>query len=754
MVKRSFLLLKIPQNNSKNESAADGFFTQIAEILKGRNVIVTAEIAIYGKFLWFFITCPDHIKSVIRGQWQSFYPQSEIEEIKDYTEKLFFGFNPKAFVGCELYYDQAELLPIKTYKELEKNPLVSLSGVASSFGKDECGFIQLILQAPKKENFIDKIIKKNRESGRRKTLVSNESASDYLALEEQKDDGAYFKSTIRFLTTGTNLDKTRLNLSSMVTVYKKSLERPKMQKFKESEFYEGQKIVNLYKTRSLSTAFHLGRKYVFKFSSTEAATFFHLPYDKEEISQVAQIRSKKAPPPHNLPLASGEMKNLAVFGETNFQNEKSVFGIKTEDRRRHLYIVGKSGVGKSKLLELLMSSDLQSGRGLIILDPHGDLAKEIVNFIPDNRLKDVVYFDPSDLDYPIGFNPMEGVGQFEFKQNIVSGFISIFKKLFGLNWNERFEHVLRYTTLALLEYPNASILGIPRMLTDNMFRQEVIGYITDPLVKKFWTTEFSAWNDQFASQAIVPIINKIGQFVANPMIRNIVGQSKTGFSLDDLMNKEKIFIANLSMGKLGEENSALLGSMLITKIWQTAISRASIPEDDRKDAFLYVDEFQNFATTTFANILSEARKYRLNLTVAHQYIQQLPGEVRATIFGNVGNIISFRVGGEDAQILVKEFEPVFNVNDFLNLDIRNFFIKMSVDGQTSQPFSATTITLNKSSENKLEKVIELSRKQWAKTRKKAEDEIQSWESGKIKTKTELKPETEPTLEEFFPEPLI
>lgn len=753
MDKRSVLLLKIPQDNSKNESASDEFFTQIGEILKGRKVVISVEIAIYGKFLWFFLTCPSYVKDVIKGQWQSFYPQSEIQEIKDYTEKLFFGFTPKVYVGCELYQEEGELLPTLTYKGLKKNPLVALSGIASSFSANDSGFIQLILQVPKKETILSKLSKHIRQANRRKTLLANPSSKDYIDLEEEKDDKVNFKTTLRFLTTGNDLEKTKLNLASMVTVYKKSLERPKIQKLKESDFYIGKNIADIYQLRLPSNKFAFGKKFNFKFTPEEVATFFHLPYDKEEISQIAQIRSKKAPPPHNLPSKSSEdVKEISFFGETNFQNQKNIFGIKTDDRRRHLYIIGKSGVGKSKLLELLTSSDLREGRGIILMDPHGDLAKEVINFIPDSRIKDVVYFDPSDLDYPIGFNPMEGVGKFELKQNVVAGFISIFKKLFGLNWNERFEHVLRYTTLALLEYPNASILGIPRMLTDNMFRQEVIGYVTDPLVKKFWTTEFSAWNDQFASEAIVPIINKVGQFVANPMVRNIVGQAKTGFSLDDVMNKGKILIVNLSMGKLGEENSALLGSMLITKIWQTAISRASIPEEKRVDCFLYVDEFQNFATTTFANILSEARKYRLNLTVAHQYIQQLPSEVRATIFGNVGNIISFRVGGEDAQILVKEYEPTFGVNDFLNLDVRNFFIKMSIDGATTQPFSAQTITLNKPESNKLEKIIELSRKQWAKKRSDVEEEIDAWEKGethRIKTKI-----NELLQEEFFPEPII
>ena len=327
MDRRSVLLLKIPQNNTKNEAAADGFFTQIGEILKGRKLTLSVEIAIYGKFLWFFLTCPSYVKDVIRGQWQSFYPQSEIEEIKDYTEKLFFSYQPKVFVGCELYQDEAELLPILTYKELEKNPLVALSGIASSFSSNDSGFIQLILQTPKKEDIFNKLTKKIRRSNRKKTILENPSSKDYIQLEENKDNKANYKTTIRFLTTGTDLERTKLNLASMVTVYKKSLERMNIQKLKESNFYIGKKIADIYQMRLSSSRFIFGKKINFKFSPDEVATFFHLPYDKEEISQIAQIRSKKAPPPHNLPnKTSKELKDISFFGETNFQNQKNVFG--------------------------------------------------------------------------------------------------------------------------------------------------------------------------------------------------------------------------------------------------------------------------------------------------------------------------------------------------------------------------------------------------------------------------------------------
>lgn len=746
---RSVLLIRVSPDNSKKEDSASELFSQLAEILKGKKMMLSAEIVIHGKFLWFFVTCPSSIKDIVKGQWYSQYPHAEIEEIKDYALKLFGGADLKYTVGCELYYEHAELIPINTFRDLDTNPIVSLSGIANSFSNDETGIIQLVMQPQKKETVWNKIWK--RMKGR------NTSSADYAVLQRDKEEKPYYKTTFRFIAQGKIPEKANLNLSSMIAVYKKMLERPKLQKFKVDNYHTDRNFVNLFLQRAL------GRK-KYKFSPDEIATIFHPPHAGEEITQVVQVRSKRAPAPQDLPRVDVyNGSDLAIFGETNYQNEKVVFGTKTAERRRHMYIIGKSGMGKSKLLELLMYSDLMNNRGFILMDPHGDLAQEVLNLIPESRAKDVVFFDPSDVEYPIGFNPMEGVGSFEFRQNIVAGFISIFKKLFGLNWNERFEHVLRYTTLALLEYPQASILGIPRMLTDNLFRQDVISYITDPLVKKFWTTEFSAWNEQFASEAIVPIINKIGQFVANPMIRNIVGQAKTGFSLDEIMNQEKILIVNFSKGKLGEENSALLGSMLITKIWETAIARATMPEESRKDAFLYVDEFQNFATSTFANILSEARKYRLNLTVAHQYMQQLPDEVRATIFGNVSNILSFRVGGEDAHILVKEFEPTFGVNDFLNLDLRNFFIKMSIEEKTAQPFSATTINVPHPQKNMIDVIVHNTRSKYAKSKQQVEEEIERWEKGKLSSKgggsssappsIQTPPQQEPP-DDFFPEPVI
>lgn len=738
------LLLKIPQNNPVKEDGASDFFYQLAEIFKNRKITISAEIIIYNKFLWFILICPKSVKDVIKGQWYSRYPQADIEEIKDFTAGLLTDYSFTNFAGCELHLDQSELLPIKTYKSLEKNPLVSLSGLINSFGDKEFGIIQVVMQSARNESFFEKLVKKISSSTKEQNMPSAGKNPAYIKLEEIKEEQPYFKTSIRILASAKTRQKSLLNLSSMLAVYKKNLELPNIQKLKDGPIKTDSRFIAHFIKRLLG-------RYQFRFSPEEIATIFHAPYKDEGISQLAQSKTKRSAPPQNLPNQDGQNpEDVAFFAQTNFQNEKVVFGLKTGDRRRHVYVVGKTGMGKSKLIELLIKSDLENNRGVILLDPHGDLSQEILTLIPDKRKNDVVYFNPADSEYPIGFNPLEGVSTFEFKQIVVSGFISIFKKLFGFNWNERLEHVLRYTTLALLDYPASNVLGITRMLTDNEFRQEVIKHIKDPLIKKFWTTEFASWNEQFAQQAIVPIINNVGQFVANPIIRNIVGQSKSGFSLDKILNQEKIFIANLSIGKLGEENSALLGSMLITKIWQTAMARSSKTEENRKDTFMYVDEFQNFATSAFTNIFSEARKYRLDLTVSHQYMQQLPEEVRSTIFGNVGSIISFRVGGEDAQILAKEFDPVFTTSDFLNLDIRNLYIKMSIDGTTARPFSATTLPLEKADKNYRQEIIALSRKQFATAKKSAEAEIEMWEKGDVKINKKGANKTSGS----FPEPIV
>jgi CxxC-x17-CxxC domain-containing protein len=419
---------------------------------------------------------------------------------------------------------------------------------------------------------------------------------------------------------------------------------------------------------------------------------------------------------------------IIPFGQTNFRNQKVKFGIKVDDRRRHMYFLGKTGMGKTTTLENLIIGDIRAGRGVAVIDPHGDLVEKIVDYIPSSRINDVVYFNPGDFEYPIAFNIFEHVDQ-THRFLVASGLIGVFKKIWADSWGPRLEYVLRNAILALLEYPGSTLLGIMRILVDKAFRGRVIDKITDPVVRSFWVDEYSKYPDKFQSEAIAPIQNKVGQFLSSPLIRNIVGQVTSSFSVREIMDQGKILLLNLAKGKIGEDNSGLLGAMMITKIQLAAMQRVDIPkEEDRRDFYLYVDEFQNFATESFANILSEARKYRLNLILAHQYIEQLDEKVCAAVFGNVGTIICFRVGAADAEFLEKEFTPQFTPEDLVNLPKYNAYLKLMIDGVASDPFSATMLPpfrLDEKDDNR-EKIIRVSREHYASPRKEVEDKIVRW----------------------------
>jgi DNA helicase HerA-like ATPase len=363
-------------------------------------------------------------------------------------------------------------------------------------------------------------------------------------------------------------------------------------------------------------------------------------------------------------------RDITYFGRTNFHNSNNVFGIKRRDRRQHMYILGKSGTGKSVLLSNLIVQNINNGEGVCVVDPHGELVEEILHLIPDHRVKDVIYFNPADTDFHVGFNVIS-LDDPKYKHLVASGLMGIFTKIWANAWSSRMEYILNNAILALLDTPGTTLLGIPRLLVDKDYRQMIIGNLKDPVVKAFWVHEYEQWREQFRNEAIAPIQNKVGQFLSTSIIRNVVGQSKSTIDIFKIMNEGKIFLVNVSKGRVGEDNSALLGGMIITKIQLAAMERVRIPEDERKDFYLYVDEFQNFATDSFANILSEARKYRLNLIVAHQYTAQLSNEngtaVRDAVFGNVGTMIIFRVGADDADFLEKEFEPEFTAQDLVNL---------------------------------------------------------------------------------------
>ena len=424
-------------------------------------------------------------------------------------------------------------------------------------------------------------------------------------------------------------------------------------------------------------------------------------------------------------------ENITLLAKTNFRKKDQVFGIKRKDRRQHAYVVGKTGVGKTAFLKTMALQDIENGEGLAIIDPHGEFVEEVLDSIPEHRMQDVVYFNPADMDHPVSFNIMDVVDP-RYKHLIASGLIGIFTKIWANVWSARMEYILSNTILALLDTPGTTLLGIPRMLVDRDYRQKIINNLTDPVVKSFWINEYEEWEPRYRNEAIAPVQNKVGQFLNVSLIRNIVGQGKNTIDIDEIMNSGKILLVNVSKGRIGEDNSAILGAMIITKIQLSAMERVRIPEEDRKDFYLYVDEFQNFATDSFVNILSEARKYRLNLIIAHQYIGQLVTDastaVRDAVFGNVGTMVSFRVGAADAEALELEFTPEFLQNDLINLPNYNIYIKLMIDGVTCRPFSAKTLPpapVDRKSERRNE-IIAISRKNYARDRVAAEREITNW----------------------------
>jgi len=418
---------------------------------------------------------------------------------------------------------------------------------------------------------------------------------------------------------------------------------------------------------------------------------------------------------------------MTVFAKTNYRNKEAVFGIKPGDRRRHMYVIGKTGMGKTNMIQNMAIQDIRNGKGVAIVDPHGEFAEECLKAVPSFRINDVIYFNPSDMEHPIAMNVMEEVDP-EHRHLVASGLVGTFKKLWADSWGPRLEYLLRNAILALLECPGSTLLGINRLLIDKKYRGEVLKKVTDPVVKSFWIEEFSRYHDKMLAEAISPIQNKVGQFLSSPVIRNVVGQTQSSFSVREAMDTQKIIVMNLSKGKIGEDNSALLGAMMITKIQLAAMARVDLPQAERKDFYLYVDEFQNFATESFANILSEARKYHLNLILAHQFIAQLDEAVRDAVFGNVGTLVSFRIGALDAEILEKEFKPVFYGNDLINLAKYSIYLKLMINGVANRPFSATTlppIDMHDTREN-TEKVIRVSRERYGRPRKVVEEKIYRW----------------------------
>jgi len=421
------------------------------------------------------------------------------------------------------------------------------------------------------------------------------------------------------------------------------------------------------------------------------------------------------------------LDEIESLGETTFREQRRAFGIRPKDRRHHVYIIGKTGTGKSTLIKNMVIQDLRLNHGVALIDPHGDLVEDILNFIPKTRTNEVVYFNPADTEHPVAINILEAKGD-EEKQLVASSLISVFRHLWKEFWGPRLEHILYNCVLALMDTPGQTLLGVYRMLVDDEFRKLIVGNIKDPIVKMFWVEDYESYDTRFRKEIISPVQNKVGQLLTSPQMRNIVGQAKSSVDFGFVMDQKRILLANLSKGKVGEDKSNLLGSAIVTKMYLSALERQNLPEEHRKDFYLYIDEFQNFSTDIFPSILSEARKYRLNLNLAHQYLYQLPEGIKHAVFGNVGTVISFRVGSYDAKELAEEMKPVFTSEDLENLDNHHIALRLLIDGKMSHAFSAVTFPPLKPTGREAERdtVLRISRERYATPRDIVEEKLKNW----------------------------
>lgn len=765
------LILEIPKTNDKQELAAEQMFASLHGILRDAEELKTTggfqehlsfEFASVNGQIRFYVWVPKQLRTFVEGQVYSQYPTVQIREAEE--DYVAHERDHSVIYTTDITLSDNEVLPIKTFQNFEVDPLAGITGTLAKLeATGEEIWVQILVRpiADDWHKNTDKWIKGVRqgksssttkylgwlpqllealwqppEANEKVTIAKELSDRDKtrIAEAEKKATKLGYKVKIRVAYLGESQVNARRQLQAIVGTFKQ-FNSTNLNGFKASGASFAKEDLVPYRRRQFGSD-------GFVLNIEELASVFHLPHTNVETPNIVWATSKTAEPPAKLPIITGNPaidENISAFGLTNFRGINHQFGMLRTDRSRHVYIIGQTGAGKSGLLELFALSDIFHGHGYAVIDPHGDLAVNNMRFIPGSRLKDVVYFNPADTAHPVGFNPLE-VTNPEQKSNISSEVIGVLKRMFGESWGPRLEYILRYTILALLDRPSTTMLDIARMLTDKKFRKETLSYCTDSVVLQFWNIEFASWNDKFASEAIAPVLNKVGAFTANPTIRNIIGQPKSTFNIREIMDGGKILIVNLSKGLIGEDNAAILGSFLVTKIQLAAMSRSDIPNiADRRPFYLYVDEFQNFATDSFATILSEARKYALNLTVANQYIGQMTDTVRDAVFGNVGSMISFRVSADDAPILSKQFEPQFEPGDLLQMHNRHFIINMVISGEKAPAFSATTLKLPPEQIDNTPQIIEHSRRLYSRPRADVEAEINAL----INMPATLQPQTNP-----------
>ncbi len=705
------LNLKVPRNSQTTPEACQTFLSALTQInavsfwerLTGTVVQPLAlEIALVNQQIRFQIAADKDIAPFVATQLQSNYPLVIIEKTADpLIYPQIYNINTNHLEIVSLSLRKGNYYPIATYDLFSDiDPLSSLLSILSKSTPDMFVIIQLALEATdsswqqKGATFAERGTKNDdgSYSPRQDKNIINEKIS-YTG----------FRTSIRIAS---NQTKTVKELISAFGVFAKADGNSFKTKKRKFSFLKTDDRKNLI-LRKVTGNQILNIK--------ELATLWHLPSEKIKVAGIGWGHSVLFEPPENLPIATPDeeaKKDINFFAKTIFRNQEVIFGIKNKDRTRHIWAVGKTGTGKSTMMANMIIDDFKKGRGVAYIDPHGDTCDTLLDYIPSHRINDTVYFDPSDRDFPIVINPLEVTNK-EEAELVVSGLMSIFTKVWANVWSARMEYILRNSFMSLTEYPNATLADVLKILVDKGFRNNVLQKVTDPSLVHFWKEEYEKMPDRLQKEAIAPIQNKVGQFVTSPLIRRIIGKPKSTLSLEKVINEGKILLANLSQGRLGEDNANLLGAMLITQIQLAAMRRVNVPAEERRPYYLFVDEFQNFATDSFIKILSEIRKYNLSLALANQYMAQIPENVRKAILGNAGTIITFSAGAEDAAVLSKEFAEVFSENDLVNLANYQIAIKLMIDGHSSRPFLAQTLPLPLSKNQNREKIIEASRQRYA-----------------------------------------
>lgn len=711
----------------------------------------------------FYAVAPTNILKFVESQIYAQYPKADVKVVPDYTKSV--NTEHSRFEIASVTFKNEDFMPLKSFRDLEIDTISSVTSSVSSLPKGEEVWVQVLIR-PIADNWqqagFDYVnaIREGSDPGAKRfpfkkllevfskefILILSDMLTGLFSYKEREEESKSsftprlnpadetqmraienklsrmgFETVIRVVSSASSQERVESNLRSILASFEQfstthlNVLTPEIEKDKNKALKD-----------FISRSFNDSRTIIL--NTEELATFYHFPLSHVDTPNISWVYSRKSEPPPNLPT-----KDCVYIGETLFRNKTTRFGLENDDDRiRHLYVIGKSGTGKSSLFISMASQDIANGEGVAILDPHGETIEQVLERIPEDRIEDVIYIDPSDTENPVGLNLLE-LDNPSQKNLMASGLVSAIKQHFDFSWGPRLEYLLNYAILTLLEVPGTTMLGITRLLEDNNYLNYILSKVEDPVVLKFWNEEWKQMkgNQRFVTEAISPIQNKVNRFLASTTIRNILGQRNSTIDLWDAMNSGKIVLINLAKGKIGSDNANLLGALLVSRIQFYALQRANIPYEKRRPFYMYVDEFQNFATGSFEEILSESRKYKLGLYLTHQFTAQLPEDLLKAVYGNVGTIMTFSLGAPDAKELAKEFAPYFDEEDIISLERFQVYIKLMIDGMTSHPFSArillpwvddpiVPVTNNR------EKAIQRSREKYGTERSYVEEKVKKW----------------------------